>query len=494
MNPPSCVTRLALVLAGLVLSPVVLAGQLISLKTVPVAAGDQFLIFPSENIGMGGVGIALDDRLFDPFSNPAMGAVVGEPQVLASPTFYSISNNAGTARTLPASAWFKSADWFGGTLVALQQLKEGGQFFGPQPFFDILPSNALSRQSSTNKYAHLSLGKSIRPDLSIGVSTFLADLSAMDGVEHLYALASNVGQSGAITDLRVGLRKEFEGDRKLEAVALYNRFNMAHDVTYVDWVLTDTLTWIWEPQTRLEENLDRSRTWGGHLGYHQAVGTDGWRVGGSMTVNRKDHPKIPNYEIMNIPRDPGHSTAFDVGVGIAKVTENTKFGIDIVYQPAASETWAEALDPVETVRGDTIPSGGKTVENSFDFSNAFVNMGVTQNAGPVALQLGLQVRAYDFHLDQFDNVARTSRRQDEDWMEWVPSWGLQVRLADFELRYFGRVTTGTGRPGVAWSGVVADRALAAEAANDILLAPTGPLTLQDATVMTHQFSVAIPIR
>ncbi len=79
-------------------------------------------------------------------------------------------------------------------------------------------------------------------------------------------------------------------------------------------------------------------------------------------------------------------------------------------------------------------------------------------------------------------------------MEWVPSWGLQVRLEGFELRYFGRITTGTGRPGVAWNGAVNDRALAAEAANDILLAPGGPLTLQDATVMTHQFSVAIPIR
>ncbi len=491
----SLYVRRGLTLLFLVCTPATLAGQLISLKTVPVAAGDQFLIFPSEYIGMGGVGIALDDRLLDPYANPAMGALVGEPQVLASPTFYSISNNAGTARTLPAAAMFQSREWFGGTLVALQQLKAGGQFFGPQPFvIDLLPPNALSRQSSTNKYAHLSLGRSIRPDLSVGVSAFVADLSAMDGVEHLYALASDIGQSGDIQDIRLGLRKEFAGDRKLEAVALYHRFNMAHDVSYVDWVLTDTLTWMWEPQVRLEENLDRSRTWGGQLGYHQAVGSHGWRVGGTMTVNRKDHPKIPNYEIMNIPRDPGHSTAFEVGFGLAKVTDNTTFGIDLIYQPAASETWAEAADPIETVDGDTIPAGGKTIENSFDFSNAFVNMGVTQLAGPVAIQLGLQVRAYDFHLDQFDNVAQNARRQDEDWMEWVPSWGVKLKLADFDLRYFGRVTTGTGRPGTAWSGVVADRAASLEVANDILLAPGAPLTLQDATVMTHQFSISIPIR
>ena len=45
--------------------------QLISVKSVPVAEGDQFTIFPSQNISMGGVSIALDDPLLDPFLNPA---------------------------------------------------------------------------------------------------------------------------------------------------------------------------------------------------------------------------------------------------------------------------------------------------------------------------------------------------------------------------------------------------------------------------------------
>jgi hypothetical protein len=352
----------------------------------------------------------------------------------------------------------------------------------------------LSSRSATNKYTNLSIGKTVGPGLSIGVSAFLADLSAIDGVEHLYALASGISQRGDMVDLRFGLSKKFTGDRKLEAVLLHHRFNMTHDVAYVDWVVVDSLNWIWETQTRLEENLDRSLTWGAHVGYDQPVGTNGWRVGGIFTANRKSHPKIPNYEIMNIPRDPGHSNAFDIGVGLAKVTDRTKFGLDLVYEPATSETWAEAVGPVETASGDTIPHRGKTVENSFGFSNAFVNMGVTHDAGPVSLQLGLRVSAYDFHLDQWDNVEETFRRQDEDWMEWVPSWGLTARLADLELRYLGRVTTGTGRPGVGWTGAAEGRVLSAAAANDILLAPSGPLTLQDATVMTHQVSIAIPIR
>ena len=54
--------------------PCLLSAQLISLKSVPVATGDQFLMFPSQYLGMGGVSIALDDTLYDPFANPAKGS------------------------------------------------------------------------------------------------------------------------------------------------------------------------------------------------------------------------------------------------------------------------------------------------------------------------------------------------------------------------------------------------------------------------------------
>ncbi len=488
--------RVVLFLAALSTLPTALAAQLISLKTVPVAAGDQFLIFPSDNLAMGGVSIALDDVVHDPFVNPATGARSGEPYVFSAPTFYSVSNRAGSARTLPLGGRFNSSGWFGGIFAALQKLKRGEQFFfGPVPVLEpVIAPNALRNRSATNKYAHMSIGRTFGDDLSLGVSGYFSDLGAIDGVEHLYASASGVAQNGNMIDLRLGLSKTFDGDRRLEASVLHHRFEVRHDVMYVDWVIVDTTNWIWEPQARLEINRDHSRTWGAHVGYHQPVGTTGWRVGGTLTANRKSHPQIPNYEIMNIPRDPGHSNAYDIGFGLAKVTKQTAFGVDVIYEPATSETWAEAAAPVETTGGDTIPAGGKTVENSFSFSNAFVSMGVSHDLGPASFQLGLNVRAYDFHLDQWDNVDESFRRQDENWMEWVPSWGIRVPLADFELRYMGRVTTGTGRPGVAWTGVAADRATAAAEANDVLVAPSGPLTLQDATVMTHQVSISIPIR
>lgn len=481
-------------------SPRIAAAQLISLKTVPVASGDQFLIFPSENLGMGGVSIALDDALLDPFMNPARGKGFGESRMFSSPTFYTVSNRAGSARTIPVGAGFTSPDWFGDVFAALQNLKRGEQFFNPFILADLavrtqvpIPTS-LSSQSATNKYVHLSLGRNLGHGLAVGASVFAADLGALDGVEHLFASAAALGQHGSTTDLRLGLTKEFEGDRTFEVVLLHDRFNMTHDAVYEEWVVVDSTTWEWRRDLRLESNLDHSRTWGAHFAYDQPIGENGWRVGGLFTANRKTHPKIPNYELMNIPRDPGHSNAFNLGVGLAKETEKTRFGLDLVYEPAVSETWAEADGPVATVSGDTIPDRGKTVENSFDFGNAYINLGVSHDVGPVAFQLGLRVSAYDFHLDQWNNVEETFRRQDESWMEWVPSWGATVRLSDLELHYLGRITTGTGRPGVAQGFARGDALAAPSAPNDILLAPQGPLTLQDATVMTHQLSIAVPIR
>src|SRR5437868_9922845 len=78
-----------------------LLAQLISIKTVPIAQGDQFEIFPSQNLAMGGVSIAVPDTLLDPFRNPAKGARLAvAPRFFGSPTFYGVSSGAGGGRTL----------------------------------------------------------------------------------------------------------------------------------------------------------------------------------------------------------------------------------------------------------------------------------------------------------------------------------------------------------------------------------------------------------
>ena len=71
MSKPS--VRIACLWTLLLTIAVCAPAQLISIKTVPIAQGDQFDIFPSQNAGMGGVSIAVADTLLDPFANPAKG-------------------------------------------------------------------------------------------------------------------------------------------------------------------------------------------------------------------------------------------------------------------------------------------------------------------------------------------------------------------------------------------------------------------------------------
>src|SRR5882762_4355430 len=109
------------------------SAQIIPIKTVPLAQGDQFLLFPSNNLGMGGVSVALADTLLDPFVNPATGLRLGGSRFFTSPTVYGTSQNTGAGRSLPFAALIGSGAWFGGLAVALQQVDatQSGQLLPP---------------------------------------------------------------------------------------------------------------------------------------------------------------------------------------------------------------------------------------------------------------------------------------------------------------------------------------------------------------------------
>jgi hypothetical protein len=354
--------------------------------------------------------------------------------------------------------------------------------------------------SARNLYAFGMVGFRI-PDkgLSIGLSGSYADLNAVDGVELLYAQAREIQQSGTISDLRLGLLKEWRDGRSLEAILFKSKVRMTHDVTYLNliWepIPPDTIPVPhWEP--RDEENLDHTDTWGAHLAYRKPLNPAGWNIGWSVTTNRKDHPKIPNYEIQNIPRDPGDTWAFALGVGVAKTEGPARFAVDLFLEPIKSDTWADAAADTVDVEGEIIEAGEKTVENEFTFTNALVRAGASWDWRNATIKAGLQVRSISYDLDQYDRIQRTKRHQPEDWMEWSPSLGFSVDLTGLDLHWVTRLTTGTGRPGTRWSNARADEASGSfdMAPTDFILAPSGPLTLQDARVVTHQLSVVIPMR
>jgi len=489
--------------------------QLIPVKTVPVASGDQFLLFPSENLAMGGVGLGLADHLGDPFSNPATGSRVAETLFFGSPTFYDISDGNGSGKSLPLGALFTSGQWFGGGAVSLQELKGADReniwpaFAVREPWDSFAwpfpePAQGLSELSARNLYVFGILGYEFpEKGLSVGISGTYADLGAVDGVDLLYAMSQEIDQSGHMSDVRLGLLKEWESGQSMEVVITKNKVRMQHDVTYLNLV--------WEPlppdtfpvpqwRTRVDENLDHTDTWGAHLAFRRPIGTNGWQVGWSFTANRKDHPKIPNYEIQNIPRDPGETRAYALGAGVAKSEGPARFAVDVFLEPIRSDTWANAAADTTDVFGNVIKAGEKTIENEFVFTNALVKAGVSWEYKIATFKGGVNVRSISYELEQVNHIEpfdmmSYKRTQDESWMEWTPSFGVSLALQGVTFHYAGRITTGTGRPGTRWSSArMAESGMDSTFSSDFILAPQGPLTLQDARVTTHQISVVIPMR
>ena len=490
--------------------------QLIQVKTLPLAQGNQFQIFPSANLGMASVSIALADSALDPFVNPATGSRVQASRFFGSPTVYTITRGTGGGRSLPLALLVRRANWYGGLALAVQQVDPsrppqsnggvvaidaplpGGGPFGPGQF----PVQA-NNEAHGNQFAFASIGRGMpERHLSIGASLLWNGLHAVDGVDLLYANSRRLEQSGDAVDLRVGALKEWPTDsgksaRSLQAILLHNRFSATHTVTYADQIW-NPITQQFDEQARIEHNEERTNTWGLQLNYQIPLGAPGWRIGWVAVANRASHPKIPTYELTNvpaIPRDPGYTHAFNLGMGVSRVEGPARFGIDLIYEPISSYTWADAAVPTPTAAGDTIAPGGKTIENRFRFDNAWFRLGVEQpmsEGAPTSFQLGLILHPIKYRLEQRDNVQLSSRGADACWWEWTPTWGLSYRQPRFELRYQGRVTKGAGRPQTQF--VIGPIGVLDAAGSSLLAAPSGPLFMTDVSTVTHQISLSLPLR
>ena len=450
-----------------------LEAQLIAIRTVPVASGDQFLTAPSATLGMGGVRFAIDDSIADGWSNPAKGVFVTESALLGSPAYYGIYAGAdgGGAMTFPLTALMSGSRWFGGVSAALQRVANGLGF----------------DESSRNLYGRGYVGRKVgRAGWSVGAAISTARLNAMDGVDLLYSGSARIDQRGSVTDMRAGAYRTGEGDR-IGFTVVHNRVSMAHYVTYFDWMRDSA--GVDRSIRRDETNEDRTRTWAGQFEWTRRLQAPGWSIGISVSTNYKSHPKIPNYRIQNIPRDPGTTWAHELGVGVARRRGPTTFGIDVALQPIRSHTWQEAEAPVEAA-GGTLRAGDKTIENHFDFANVMFHMGASHEFDRVGIQLGIGLRSYEYRLDQQDHVEGTTRRQFENWIEWTPSFAVTFGLSDTDIQYTTRTTVGTGTP-VVGGGNRPDRAVGGP---DFIAAPSGEFELDRAVVWTHQLRIRVPIR
>ncbi|MEP7347351.1 MAG: hypothetical protein ABI877_18920 [Gemmatimonadaceae bacterium] len=489
------VSMIVLVVGGVVSR---LPAQTISPRTVPVLMSQQFEILPSDRAAMGGVSIALDDALLDPFVNPAKAMRVKAGMVSVAPFFHSMSDSRGGGRTLPLSGVATAGKWAFGGLFALQQL-DRAQLAWNAP---------LSERTASNQYVTGILARELGRGFAAGVSAYVANLEAEQGVDQLYFGSDRIQQNGSAADVRVGLTREWGKGRNFEAILLRSKFDMTHDVHWAGftrWSPPDIRTPVAE---RNEHNRDHTTTWGAHTEYSMPVGTEGWKFGWLATVNRLSHPKIPDYRIFDVatvPRDPGHTWAYNAGIGMSRALRDATFGFDVVMEPMYSTTWAEAARDTVTARGTTIPKGGHTVDNTFRFSNALMRFGFEHMAPPtdsatrVGFQFGLGVYSIRYRLGQTDLVRDSSRVQNEHWMEWTPTVGFKVRGSGYEIRYALSVTCGPGgtcAPSclIGCGGDVTATPPSAPGDGGVIAAPTAALRLEGGRVTTQRLTISLRIR
>jgi hypothetical protein len=469
------------------------AAQNITLKTVPVPTGEQFLLFPSHAFGMGSATIAVDDPLGRPFANPAVRLVGDERgRVFASPTFYGEANGWVGGRSLPLAALLAGDRFHGGLGLAVQQLQDRRWGWGWTR--NSVGSGSLVQGDPTNTYLFGTLGMRIAEGVSAGVSALHADLSAVDGVNMLYGRAMSIEQAGSLLEVRAGFLGDLGGGRTLEGTITNTRLDMRHDVGYIAW------NWIegatpdapeWTSMEWTERNDDRTITWGTRLRYTQPL-DDVARLGFVLAGSTKAHPKIPNYNIVDIPRDPGNSAVFNLGVGLSRAEAGTTMAMEVVFEPGRSHTWAFADADTTLPSGAVLQRGDKTVDNQFRFRNWNLGLGLDREAGRFGYQLGLRVRQIRYTLDQQHFLGEVRRETREKWMEWTPSWGGRVAFGSMALRYDGRFTARGWPEGAVFGWADSPRLMSADAGVDFMVGPTGPVDIPAFRVTTHRLTLSVP--
>ncbi|MBD3225634.1 MAG: hypothetical protein GF313_12975 [Caldithrix sp.] len=470
--------------------------QLIEIRSVPVATGNQFSVFPSQNQSMAGVSIAIDDPWQSPFMNPAKGTEMDKTRLFFLPNRYSISDLNESGHSLPLALHMPFVNWYGSLLLSTQELNAPNNASINQPWNSYY--TPAKTQSRKNSYAQISLGRKLHnnPNTSLGISVFYADLQALSGVDYLYNSPDAIQQNGQVWDFRIGTDHRFADQKSVELLVLYNRFKMKHTITQYDWRYEDRITThdaIYPYSYRVEK--DQTNTTGLHVKYQQPLKENSpWMVGGVLTVNRKSHPKIPNYELMNIPRDPGDSWAYNFGIGLAKEIKEASLALDLIYEPIWSFTWADALNDIERSDGSILPAGGVTVDNHFRFSNYVMRIGVSEKKPPLGIDFGFELRQNQYDLTQENYIELSKRHLQESWTELTFTWGISLLSDHFQVLYSGRAVFGTGLPGTTNGGAWRFGAeAAAMSSSNFIIAPDGNLNVRESAVLFHRLTLSVPL-
>lgn len=469
--------------------------QEIQIRSVPLAGVNQTDFIPSLSRGMGNLSIAFDDPIAAPFINPAKASQLNEVNLFFTPTFNSWSNSDGSpvfsnwgsskytgtgVHSLPFGLFLKKDNFFTGGLITYQSYSSERTSRANDIWYNNQISNSTKTVDGDNTFLFGLIGTTI-PDMKVSVagSFSWSKYKALDGVNLLYPGSYDINQDGWSYDLKLGLIGVISETEQVELVVERSKFKSSHEVIYY-------LPYVWYQAGgyRSELNKDESNSWAVQTKYNRSI-NNGWKLGAVFNINWKEHPKIPNYSLANIPRDPGYSTAYNLGIGFTHTGEKTTAGLEYIYEPITSYTWAT---PDEL---SNLPPTFKTVENFFDFYNHIIRGGILSHTDVkwFDYRLGIQLHFYKYNLTQNDNLMHTSRNADEYWLETSLCGGLTFTFSDFQIFYTLQIILGNGIVGTQRSNVFPVMNFASEkSANDFLIAPSGSLTVDNVTLFSHQFT------
>jgi len=451
--------------------------QGISVKTVPLLSTDQFSLVPSFRDDMGGTSIAIRDGLQDLFINPGHFAPETRSQWFVNPRLshwgfsqetstryngqwpsYNLEQNNAKSSifTLPIGFLFTSKNVYTAAMAGFQALSAG---------------NWQSAHFKASNYPWTWIGGLYLPRLktAIGVGVDYVRIRGIDGVYLLYPNATQLSQKGSARQFRLGL---------CSSLANGDHWNLSGS-RYLFKILQTEQNVV---------NKDENNGWWVQANYMKKI-SEPLTLAALIVADWRHHPKIPEYPLAGIPRDPGNTRALNFGFGLKWQNETTLFGIDLIYEPVDVKTWADAATEFTNWDGHIYRVGDVTQRNDYRFANRLIRSGVQIKPTKwLSLATGAQVKLYeyDYYQNDFLNHAERTGKPQRQWSETTWTGGIKIHTGKIILTYSLRLQTGTGLLERQWLWRwFAFDGLAEFAKADFLIPPTVTLNVTPVTYYTQ---------
>jgi len=487
-------------LAPLLLLSFTATSQLITVRTYPVLSEDTYMPLPTRYGGMGKVSIALLDDEREPFINPA--TLLSRQATYAS-VFILPRVSSWDVRSTSQDLWPSSSGMW-----ATENRQNAANYFAPVGVIQKSGTTALGllatvhrttshqfRQWSSgpgsqatqpeeasfaaNNLAVAGSGAALIPGtaIAVGVGATLADVRGIDGVQFLYPDSKSIDINGKLREYRLGMFLSPSGQDQLSLLGGWNSMEIHQRAEY-EWSTSPT------------KNEDKNHTWFGQVNYRVPV-SERATIGLLGIGNWREHPKLPDYPISGVPRDPGTTRAFNAGIGASlQTSSNALLAVEYIFEPILTNTWVEALQDLD--RGDgvvVVRRGEKQQENTYTFANHIARFGAQIEALEwVILQVGAESRTvqYDFVSRNYQWNTEHRAAPQSRWQEITLTGAVRLSLGSFNVAYGIELLTGRGLLSGTWLRPILWENFRAA---DVIVPPTDWLSIKPAPVFTHQVSI-----